>query len=286
MRFPARFAVIFALFAFCLLGPASAAPRDPSQYPLHVHIFSRRVHTDHRFGAYYGTGKANLIGDSTMAGIEFSYDCLYKFRDSEEDEYYPARWKHEGLSLDILMGVLGTDSGTHTCELKIAQKDYAYQLVKGKVRTISLQEYAALDLARAERNESLAPRDTDPGHYPLNFSLLHLHWNATVSGLHTGLGQGNLRTPDGLRAVDFSLNCPVEIQPTPEGRYLLGRWVTPGTQMLLLLRPIDVNGSQSATCDVTTVVEPDVYIRSSGGVKAISQEEYRAHHGSSDPGGN
>ena len=264
---------------FCLLAAtALAAPRDPSQYPLRVHIFSRHVHHSYRFGSFSGMGKANLIADQTIAGVEFSYDCLYKFPDSEEDEYYPARWKHEGLSLDILMGVMGSDTATHTCELKIARKDYAYQRINGKVRTISLQDYAALDMARAERNESLSPRNTDPNAYPLNLSLLRIHWNATVSGLHTGTGQGNLRTPDGLTAVDFSLHCPVEIQPTPEGRYLLGRWLAPGTQMLLLLRPIDVDGASGATCDVTTVVDPDVYVRSGNSVKAISQQEYRARH--------
>jgi hypothetical protein len=176
------------------------------------------------------------------------------------------------------MGVFGTDTGTHTCELKIVQKDYAYQKVNGKVRTISIEDYTALDMARTERNLSLTPNDTDPNHYPLNLALLHIHWTGDAGGLHTGSGQGNLLTPEGLTAVDFSLHCPVEIEPTPEGRSLVARWIQPGTRMLLLLRPIDVNGAQSATCDATTVIDPDVYVRSGSGVKAISQQEYHARH--------
>jgi hypothetical protein len=263
-----------------------AAQRDPDKFPLRVHVFDRRVHHNKHFGSYSGTGHANLIEENQIIGVEFSYDCLYKFLDSDADEYYPARWKHEGLSLDILMGVFGSDTKTHTCELKIATKDFVFRRVNGKRVEMSPQEYAMLDEARAERDQALMPPDLDPSHYPVEFALLHLTWKDTVSGLHTGAGQGNIRTPTGLNAVDFSLHCPVVIQTTPEGRYLLGRWIEPGKHLQLLLRSIDVDGAPGATCDVTTVVEPDVYVRSGSGVKAVPQEEYRRKYAGGSPSGN
>jgi len=153
-----------------------------------------------------------------------------------------------------------------------------YRKVNGHVVTMSPQEYASLDEARAERDLALAPADLDPSHYPIQIALLHLAWTDNVNGLHTGAGQGNIVTPDGLRAVDFSLHCPVIVQPTPEGRYLLGSWIQPGTHLLLLLRSIDVDSAPGATCDVTTVVEPDVYVRSGNNVKAVSVEEYQTKY--------
>jgi hypothetical protein len=71
------------------------------------------------------------------------------------------------------------------------------------------------------------------------------------------------------------MHCPVKIETTPEGRYLLGRWVDPEKDMLLLLRSIDVDGAPGATCELLTAIEPDVYIRTGNNVKAISQEEYK-----------
>jgi hypothetical protein len=275
LRFRAALGLLLLFLTVGHAGRARAIQPDLDRFPLQVHVFSRSVKHSKRFGSYKGEGKANLIEANLINGMEFSYDCLYKFHSSEEDEYYPARWKHEGLSLDILMGVIGSDTRTHTCELKIAMRETVFRKVNGKLMTMSPQEYASLDEARVERERSLTPVDLDPLHYPISFALLHLTWTGTVSGLHTGTGQGNIRSEAGMNAVDFSIHCPVVIQPTPEGRYLLGRWLEPGTHMLLLLRSIDVDGAPGATCDVTTVVEPDVYVRAGGNVKAVSQEEYR-----------
>ena len=279
MRLPRCFSLVLLLFVLApAVVPSYGFDRDPEKYPLQVHVFDRRVHHNRRFGAYSGTGHANLVEGNRIVGVEFSYDCLYKFLDSDADEFYPAKWKKEGLSLEILTGVLGSDTRTHTCQFDIAEKDFVYRRVNGKRVTMSVEEYAALEEAKDERAHALEPVDLDPADYPVEFALLHLTWKDTVSGLHTGVGQGNIRTPTGLSAVDFSLHCPVVIQPTPEGRYLLGRWLEPGNHLQLLLRSIDVDGAPGATCDVTTVVEPDVYVRSGGEVKAVSQEEYRAKY--------
>jgi hypothetical protein len=286
IRMPRRSSLVLLLLLLFAGQSARAgfAPRDPEKDPLRVHVFSRRVHHNRRFGAFYGEGRANLIEANQIVGVDFSYDCLYKFMDSDADEYYPAKWKNEGLSVEMLMGVIGTDTKTHTCELKIAIKDFVYHRAGGKIVAISPQEYAALDEARAERAQSLTPTDLDPSHYPIEFALLHVAWTGNVSGVHTGTGQANIRTPAGLNAVDFSIHCPVVLQPTPDGRYLLARWLEPGTHMLLLLRSIDVDGAAGATCDLTTVVEPDVYVRNGGNVKAVSQAEYRAKYsGSGSP---
>jgi hypothetical protein len=270
----ALFALLSVTALFAPARAAYASSPDPDRFQLQVHVFERSVRRVKRFGAYKGEGKANLIEAGQINGIEFAYDCDYKFHSSEADEFYPARWKRQNETMDILMGELGSDTKTHTCELKIQMKDWVYRKVDGKLITMSPEQYATLDEARDERNHALAPDDLDPSHYPVQIALLHLTWSATVSGVHVGAGQGNIVSPTGLNAVDFSLHCPVTIQPTPEGRYLLGRWLEPGTHLQLLLRSIDVDGAPGATCDLTTVVEPDVYIRSGGNVKAVSQEEY------------
>lgn len=271
--------LICSVWQACQPALAYAGDRNPDNYPLRVHVFDRRVHHNRRFDSYSGTGHANIIEGDQTSGAEFTYLCSFKFLDSEADEYYPARWKKDGLSLEILTGVIGSDTKTRTCEFKVALKDFVFSRERGHLVTLSQQEYADTQQAAAERQQALMPVDLDPSHYPLDFSLLHVTWTGELNGIHVGTGQGNLRTEAGINAVDFSIHCPVKIQPTPEGRFLAGQWLRPGTNMLLLLRSIDVDGAPGATCQLVTVVDPDVYIRAGGGVKAISQQEY-AHQAS------
>ena len=266
------------LFAGCGPKPAPVGTAPPLQ--LQVHVFERGAIRTKRSGYFRGEGKANLIEGNSVRGFEFSYECPYKFHSSDEDAFYPAQWKVEGLKIYIITPAPGTDK-EHLCELKMLMKDFVYRRINGKLVTMSVQEYASRDEARIERAQSLAPADLDPSHYPVNIALLHLTWTGEVSGVHAGTGQGNIKSDAGINAVDFSLHCPIVVQPTPDGRYLLGRWLQPGTHLQLLLRSIDVDGAPGATCDVTTVVEPDVYIRTGGTVKAIPQEEYRKKYGSS-----
>jgi len=278
LRSRALFLLLFSLlFAGCSHNPAPVATAPPL---LQVHVFERGAIRSRRSGYFRGEGKANLIEGNSIKGFEFSYDCPYKFHSSDEDAFYPAQWKVEGLKIYIITPAPGTDK-EHLCELKMLMKDFVYRRINGKLVTMSVQEYASRDEARVERARSLAPADLDPSHYPVNIALLHLTWTGEVSGVHTGTGQGNLKTETGINAVDFSLHCPIVVQPTPDGRYLLGRWLQPGTHLQLLLRSIDVDGAPGATCDVTTVVEPDVYIRTGSTVKAIPQQEYRAKYASS-----
>jgi hypothetical protein len=249
---------------------------DFPTYPLRVHIFSRRVHHNRRFDSYSGSGRANLIEGDTVAGMEFTYLCSFKFLDSDADEYYPAKWRKDGQSIDILFGKVGSDSQVRKCQFKVLRKEFVYARDRGKIVTLSPAEYAGREDARAERQQAMMPADLNPSHYPLDFALLHVAWTGSVSGMQTGSGQGNVREADGMHAVDFSIHCPVKLQATPEGRFLAARWLEPGKTMLLLLRSVDVDGAPGATCQMVTAVGPDVYVRSGGGVKAVSQAEFAA----------
>jgi len=276
-----RTALLLPLLTLLLAGcgPSHAPVATAPPLQLQVHVFERGAIRSRRSGYFRGEGKANLIEGDTIKGFDFSYDCPYKFHSSDEDAFYPAQWKVEGLKIYIITPSPGTDK-EHLCELKMLMKDFVYRRVNGKLVTMSTQEYALRDEARVERAQSLAPADLDPSHYPVSISLLHLNWTGNVSGVHTGSGQGNIKTETGINAVDFSLHCPVVVQPTPDGRYLLGRWLQPGAHLQLLLRSIDVDGAPGATCDVTTVIEPDVYVRTGTNVKAVPQEEYRKKYAS------
>ncbi len=202
--------------------PLWAAGRNPEDYPLRVHIYDkheRRIKFARTY-SYTGHGRGNVIDGDEIHAMEYDYDCGDSFLVSESGEDYPAKWKKPGLSLELLMGVIGSDTRTHACELKVALKDYVFLYTNGKLTQISQQEYQARQSARAEHEQAMAPHDVDPSHYPLELSLLNVIWGDSTAGMHSGSGQGDLRTPAGLTAVDFLIRCPVVVQPTPGGPLL------------------------------------------------------------------
>jgi hypothetical protein len=271
---PSVFPLLLLLFAG-QSGNAHAAARNPADYPLRVHIYDRHQSHSAKWRTYTGHGRGNVFDGDEVHAMEYTFVCYDDFLVNEAGEDYPARWKKPGLSLELLMGVVGSDTRTRTCELKVALKDYVFLHLNGKLTQISQEEYQARQQAHAEREQALAPTDVDPSHYPLELSLLNISWTDSTGGMHSGSGQGDLRTPSGLAAVDFVLRCPVVLQPTPEGRYYRGQWRDPGHAMTLLLGNL-ADPNSAATCEVTTLLHPDVYIRQAVGViKAVSQEEYK-----------
>ena len=267
--------LLFVILSACCVSDSFAAPRNPENYPLQVHIFDKHQHRNKRFHTNYGNGRGNVVEGDQINGMEYTFDCIDSFLVSETDEAYPAKWKKPGLSLEILMGVIGSDTKTRTCELKVALKDYVFARVKGKIVHQSMQEYAALQSVKVERQQAMSPEDVDPSHYPIEISVLNINWTDTTSGMHSGTGQGNLRTASGLAAVDFALRCPAKIPTTPEGRYYRGQWIEPNRVLSVLLGSY-ADPSAGATCEMTTVINPDVYVlKTVGVVKAVSQDEYR-----------
>jgi hypothetical protein len=269
--------LLLLLLAASQAARLRAATRNPEDNPLLVHNYDKQQRRNKQFHSYIyvGHGSGNLTEDGQTQGMEYTFSCLDEFLKSETGEDYPARWKKPGLSLELLMGVVGSDTKTRTCELKVALKDYVFLHTNGKLTQVSQQEYMARQSAQVERDQALAPRDLDPSHYPLELSLLNLNWADNTAGMHSGSGQGDLKTPTGLAAVDFVIRCPVVVQTTPEGRYYRGRWTEPNRSMTMLLGNL-ADPASAATCEVTTMLHPDVYIRQSAGViKAVSQDEYK-----------
>ena len=277
---PNRCRLAFRLLFLMLLGLTQAnlllgAPRNPVDYPLRVHIYDKHQSHSAKYRTYTGHGRGNVIDGGQINAMEYNFVCYDEFLVSEAGEDYPAKWKKPGLSLELLMGVIGSDTKTRTCELKVALKDYVFFHTNGKLVEISQDDYWSRQQAHAEREQALAPRDLDPSHYPLELSLLNVTWTDNTAGMHSGSGQGDLRTPSGLAAVDLAIRCPVVIQPTPEGRYYRGQWVDPGHAMTLLLANL-ADPASGATCEVTTMLHDDVYVRQATGlIKAISQDEYK-----------
>jgi hypothetical protein len=271
----ARRSMVFAsLLSIALLVPTIAkASKNVNDYPLHVHLF--QVHWNGGgYWGYRGFGRGNLIDGTETHAIEYSFECNEHPMTSDGPEDYAAKWKKQGETVELLMGEIGSQK-THTCELKVTLKPYVFERRNGIMYTVSEDDYKRQMTARAARQADLAPVDRDSAHYPLKLTILNLNWSEREGGLRSGMGQGNLQTDKGLSAVDFSIECPVNIATNPDGRYYRAQWETEGEKMNLLLHNIN-DPNQAAVCHLKTVMHDDVYVRQSTGVlKAVSQEAYK-----------
>jgi hypothetical protein len=132
---------------FCLLlisTPLLAESKNPADYPLRLHIFSRNETTfyhNRNAEESKGEGRANLFENSEPRGIDFSFECSEKLKPSFGYETYPARWKKPGQELIVLLPVFGKNNAYFTCNLKTQVKDYAYMARDGKMASEPSTEF-------------------------------------------------------------------------------------------------------------------------------------------------
>lgn len=129
---------------FALLSTAAFAGHNVADYPLRVHIFAHNSHSH-----YYrqvletvdGEGRANLYENGEPRGFEYSYRCGERLRNSSGFETFPARWRKQGRSLEILMPKLGQPEKMDACELKVEMKDFAYYWRQGAIQTEPVEAF-------------------------------------------------------------------------------------------------------------------------------------------------
>lgn len=135
---------VLAAFALILCVPSTVeAKRNLADYTLRVHIYETS-HNHNKFG-YHAVGRANLFDEQGVPhGIEFTYDCDDHLMGSSGNEAYPAKWKNQGRSIDVVFGEIGQKPDEfHECEFKVAMKSYVFYSHEHEVTTETAQEFMA-----------------------------------------------------------------------------------------------------------------------------------------------
>lgn len=139
-----RIIVPLGLIALFLCVPATLlAKKSLSDYQMRIHIYQTRWNHN-RFG-YHAFGRANLFDEKGVPhGVEYTYDCADHLMASTGREAYPAKWKKQGQTIDVVFGEIGAKAGQfHDCEFKIAEKQFVYYGSRGGLGTESAQDFMA-----------------------------------------------------------------------------------------------------------------------------------------------
>ena len=123
------------LFGLCAIAAclaisttALAGGPDPADFPLRVHVMKNSSQSSHpreskSFAdsdtADYvtGMGAADLFENGQPQGFQFSYSCIGGMKPSSGYGAYPARWKKQGKTLEILLPETGKPWNLLACEL-------------------------------------------------------------------------------------------------------------------------------------------------------------------------
>jgi hypothetical protein len=125
---------------------ANAQSKNAADYPLRVHIFSRNETTfyhNRSADEAKGEGRLNLFASGEVHGVDFSFDCNEKLKDSFGYETYPAKWKKPDKELTVLLPVFGKTGSFFTCTLKTDVKNFAYTSQNGHMSSEPSEAFKA-----------------------------------------------------------------------------------------------------------------------------------------------
>lgn len=291
-----RATVLFlAMFATCAYGqfqermPAVPLSDPDPDFPLHVHVVTVRWGGDamHLYrslqgemrggpgyyeptGSAHGFGTANVLGDKGQ-GFYYAFDCSSAFQaNSQPQDFYQARWKHPGQSLEILMQPVGSDRG-QLCELRVALRP---MLFDSAFATSVLPSGVISGPLWTEPEISFSDPDPD---YPLRLYIITGFRHLFTGGVQ-GYGTANLAQDGGaLQGVDYNYNCSHGLLPNAQpDEFFQGHWVKKDQRIEILLQRI---GSDHVDrCQLNVSIKgspyPDLSAASTGGASADAKPAF------------
>jgi hypothetical protein len=268
-------ALFLAMFATCAFGqfpvqmPAIPLANPDPDFPLHVHILTVRWGADtvHLYrslqgemrggpgyyeptGSAHGFGAANVLGDKGQ-GFYYAFDCGSAFQpNSQPQDFYQARWKHPGQSLEILMQPVGADRG-QLCELRVALRpilfDPAFVQSALPGGTISGQLWSEPEISFSD------PASDYPVHLHIITGYRHL-----FTGGVQGYGTANLVANGGpSQGVDYNYSCSHGLIPNAlPDEFFQGHWVRKNQRMEILLQRIGSDHVDRCQLNVSVKASP------------------------------
>src|SRR5262249_22782623 len=140
------------ILASLLLSLPSLAAKDPSSYPLKVHILQVAWGWQNvRYSEYRATGRGNVWEGETVHAFDFKYDCSFPVRRTARNQPLPAKWKKAQLRLVVLADKIGSNDKHQECELQTTVHDGVYFVGENNISEISQEEFKKIRTQRDAR---------------------------------------------------------------------------------------------------------------------------------------
>jgi hypothetical protein len=140
------------------------AGKNLAEYPLQIQVleshWNRPVSpVDRRFGGVDGWGRGNIKDGDSIRGFDFTYSSAEPFHRTVGNGHYMAKWKKDGLKMELLVGEIGAPDKFRTYDLKTTVLEDVYVRHPDGATPISQAEYKAREAAKEDKKEA-AKEDT------------------------------------------------------------------------------------------------------------------------------
>jgi hypothetical protein len=129
-----------------LFSVALLAGKNPADYPLQIQVIESHWERPadpvvRHYGTVNGWGRGDIRDGDSIRGFDFSYTANEHFPRTVGDTHYAAKWKKEGLKMELLIGEIGAPDKYHTYDLKTSMRDDVYVPGANGAVAVSQQEY-------------------------------------------------------------------------------------------------------------------------------------------------
>lgn len=150
-------------WAVVLMFPLTLfAGKNLADYPLQIQVIESHWNrplnnVDRRFGGVEGWGRGNIKDGDSIHGFDFTYTAAEPFHRTTGDGHYLAKWKKDGLKMELLVGEIGAPDKFQTYDLKTTVRDDVYVRGRDGATAISQEAYKV----RAKDNDKDKDSDND-----------------------------------------------------------------------------------------------------------------------------
>jgi hypothetical protein len=124
---------------FFLLPAVSRAGKNLADYPLQIQVIESHWHRYR--GGVDGYGRGDIRTGDSVRGFDFAYSATEPFHKTVGDAHYLAKWKKDGLKMELLVGEIGSPDKYATYDLKTTVRDDVYVAGPDGAMAVSQQEY-------------------------------------------------------------------------------------------------------------------------------------------------
>jgi hypothetical protein len=129
---------------------AFAGTKDPSKYPLRVHILLLELTITTRTAgglverSYQATGNGNIEDGNSWRGFDYTMECLTQPYLTTGNFVFMGKWKKPETRLVIVIPEIGDPKNEEECELKTTIRDVVYGSQNGSLVIYTPEEYAKI----------------------------------------------------------------------------------------------------------------------------------------------
>lgn len=134
------------------------AGKNLADYPLQIQVIES--HWNRHYGTVEGWGRGDITDGNSIRGFDFSYSAMEPFHRTVGDAHYLAKWKKEGLKMELLVGEIGAPDKFHTYDLKTTVRDDVYVRGHNGAAAISQEEYRAKDKDKDKEKDKDSDEDS------------------------------------------------------------------------------------------------------------------------------